>query len=246
MGGRVPIDRPIISKHLHMSTKDEEEIADGEESDEEDTDADTEDETDEDEESDDTDSDDDEEDDEDDDDEEDADEDEDSDDEDDSDDDSKKPLSKKERQKLAKLQARDKHSKENRDGASRRTSGKGKLSKERIAEVKRLETIEKTQRQLVISERKRAFASKANLSADEVDVLYSIKGRLKRKDLKDPIVKGALEGYRQSKRGKSNLPSTNARPFRPDSKEIKNLQPAERKSRFLERRRGILEDKRGR
>lgn len=227
-----------------------EEIEDADNLDEEDNSDDTDDEEDEDEEeSDDSDdsSDDDDEDDDSDGDDEDEEEDDDSDDEDDSDDDSKKPLTKKERKQLASLLRRKgAKGEKNRSAAARRKSEKGAFSKTRKVDDSRIANLEKTTKQLALEAKKRSFGHKTGLAPDEVDTLHRITGRLKSKDLKDPVVKGALDGLRGAKRVKGNVPSTHSRPFRPNSKEVKNMTPTERRSAFADRRRGILAEKQGR
>lgn len=159
----------------------------------------------------------------------------DDDDESDSDDDDSKPLTRGELMKI--LSKRGK----NRSAAAARTSGKRELSGSRSPKgEERIASVEQSVQRIEQLETKRAFGYENNLAPDEVDVVFRLVKKPRSKDLSDPVVKGALEGYRTAKRAKNNTPSSSGRPARVSSKEEKNMTPADRKDRFQDRRRQIL------
>lgn len=135
----------------------------------------------------------------------------------------------------------------NRSAADRRTSKKGKLSdRERNGSAKnneRLEAIEANQVRLDRLEAKRQFGYETGLAPDEVNVVFKLTKKPSRKSLEDPIIKGALEGYRSNKRAKNNIPSGSGRPVKVNAREEKNMTPAEKRTRFEDRRREILAGK---
>lgn len=133
----------------------------------------------------------------------------------------------------------------NRSAADKRNSGKNRDTKRTPRDLngERLSKVEETQQQILQLESKRQFGHENNLTPGEVDVVYRFKKNPSAKTLRDPIVKGALEGYRQDQRVKDNIPGVRARPNRASQKEEKNMTPAERSSRFSDRRREILAGK---
>lgn len=163
----------------------------------------------------------------------------DDDDESDSDDDDNKPLTRGELMKI--LSKRSK----NRTAAAARTSEKRDLSGSRRSPKgeERIASVEQSVQRIEQLETKRQFGYENNLAPDEVDVVFRLVKKPRSKDLSDPIVKGALDGYRTAKRAKNNTPSSSGRPARVSSKEEKNLTPADRRDRFQDRRRQILAGK---
>lgn len=163
----------------------------------------------------------------------------------DSDDDDDKPLTRKDLKKILSKEA-------NRRGASQRTSGKKRDLPDRARssdqkENERLDKIEQKQRKLDQLEKKRQFGYENDLSPDEVDVVFRLTKRPSAKTLTDPIVKGALEGYREAKRVRSNTPRTNGKANRAGAtKTYKDLPVGkERSTAFANRRQDLLAAKRG-
>lgn len=172
-------------------------------------------------------------------------EDDDSDNEDDSDDEDSKPLTRGDLKKI--LSERSKERTKNRDAAAERLSKKRGLSNSTRSadrkEAERLDRIENFQRKQEVLESKRQFGYENNLAPDEVDVVFRLTKRPTGKSLNDPVIKGALTGYREAKRARANIPGSGGagRPGRADrNKEDKNLSPTERKDRFVARRQEIL------
>lgn len=178
--------------------------------------------------------------------EEDEDEDDDSD-EDDSDDEAPLPKTRKE---LDKLIADRIKAATNRRSAKERTS-KNRLSEKNRpgsaasrAESERLDRIEARQQKADELESKRQFGYENDLSPDEVDVVYRLSKKPSAKTLRDPIVKGALEGHRQAKALKKNTPRGSSRPIKVGQAASKDQSPSERRSNFANRRTQILEGQR--
>lgn len=174
---------------------------------------------------------------------EDADEDDDSDDE-DSDDDSALPKTQKE---LNKLIAAGVKAALNRSSAARRTSKDGKTlpeNKKRPVSDSRVDELAASVAEVKAAEAKRQFGYENDLAPDEVDVVFRLSKKPSAKTLRDPIVKGALEGYRTAKRARNNTPRGGDRTIRITGKDHKNLPPAERKNNFVARRQQALEQSR--
>lgn len=168
----------------------------------------------------------------------------------DSDDEESKPLSPSEQKALRALLKR---STSNRSSAAERVSKKRDLpSAQRSGDRKeagRLDSLEKTQQQLLRNEEKRQFGYENSLAPDEVDVVFRLTKRPTSKSLNDPVIKGALDGYRTAKRAKANTPGAGggSRPGRASDRSAKeeNLSPAERRDKFADRRREILANRGG-
>lgn len=169
----------------------------------------------------------------------------------DSDDDATLPKTRKELNDAIAKGVRDALKKSNnRSAADRRTSGKDRLQDGKRAPKgdERMAGVESTVAKLETSEAKRTFGYENNLAPDEVDVLVRLNGGKipSAKILKDPVAKGALEGHRQAKRLKGNLPSGgNARPIPVSGKDFAKLPPGEQRKNFSARRQQILDQKRG-
>lgn len=175
---------------------------------------------------------------------------EDSDDDDSSEDDEEAPLPKTRKEfdaAVAKAAAKAVKASRNRDGAAQRTSKKGKISDRERGSSKndeRLESIEQNQVKLQKLEAKRQFGYETGLAPDEVNVVFKLTKKPTKKSLADPIIKGALEGYRSDKRARANVPgSGSGRPTKVSAREEKNMTPQERRSRFEDKRRGYLAGK---
>lgn len=155
----------------------------------------------------------------------------------DSNDDDNKPVTRKELREM--LSKRGK----NRDGASRRVSKKGKDNRQ----PRRDDQTDARIKSLELSEEKRQVGHELGLSPGEVDIVYRFNGGKKptTKTLKDPVVKGALDGYRTDTRRRQNTPHTKPRITPLGSKKFNELPPAERRKHFGDRRREILEGKKG-
>lgn len=155
----------------------------------------------------------------------------------DSDDDDNKPVTRKElKEFLAKR-------KKDRDATSRRISKKGKDNR-----PTRRDNDQQTNSRLAALEReaeKRQVGHELGLTPGETDVVYRMTGNKKptAKTLKDPVVKGALEGYRTAQSRLKNTPKSKPRTIQLGSKDFNKLPASERKSHFKDRRREILESK---
>ncbi len=166
-------------------------------------------------------------------------------DEDDSDEDDDKPLTRKDLDSVVDriLAKRSK----NRSMAADRNSKKRPLSDKARSgkDDERLDQIEANQRRIDLLEEKRNFGFVNDLPPDEVDVVYKLNKKPTAKTLKDPIVRGALEGYRTDKRVRNNIPSTNARHRTFGGKAYKDLPESQRQEHFSTRRAEILARKKG-
>lgn len=136
----------------------------------------------------------------------------------------------------------------NRSAADRRTSGKDRTTgKDRPARKDgRVDELASTVSELKSAEAKRQFGYENSLAPDEVDVVYRLSKNPTAKTLRDPVVKGALEGHRTAMRAKANIPSNggSGRPQRQAGKENRTPTPAEQRTSFTNRRQEILNNKR--
>lgn len=163
---------------------------------------------------------------------------------DDSNDDDDKPLTRKDLKALdAKLNAL---AVSRRKNSEKRPLQQNKNRSGNQAENDRLDRLEQAQRQQQISERKRQFGYENNLSPSEVDIVYRIEKRPSKETLKDPVILGALQGHRDAVNAKENIPGTRGRTYQVGNKDFKDLKPEEKKAKFGDRRRAILEGKKGR
>lgn len=169
-------------------------------------------------------------------------------DEDESDDDAALPKSRKEFDTaIAKAVKVALKSSRNREGAARRTSKDGKLTERTRSNSakndERLNSIEANQARLDKLEAKRQFGYDTGLAPDEVNVVFKLTSKPSKKSLSDPIIKGALDGYRADRRLRNNIPSGTGRPTKVSAKEEANMTPSERRDRLHDRRRQILSSK---
>lgn len=178
----------------------------------------------------------------------------DDDDESDSDEDAPLPKTRKELDAAIAKGVRDAlKSKKNRDGADRRSSKRDQLpdrkrpgSAASRAEAERLDRIEARQAKAEEIETKRQYGYENSLSPDEVDVVFRLNKKPTAKTLRDPIVKGALQGHRDAKALRSNLPSSKGRVIPVGSKDYSKMSPADQSKHFTSRRQQILDSKRQR
>lgn len=171
----------------------------------------------------------------------DLDDDEDSDEEDDSEDedDDDKPVTRKELREMLK------GNKNNRN-ARRRVSSKDKRNTRQPSETdKRLEALEKSDKQRQIAEKKLDFASEHGLSKKQVNYVFKQTKRPTAKFLNKPHVKAALDAIKQQEGVARNTPSgSGKRGKAPGGKKWTELPADERQANFADRRASILANKR--
>lgn len=169
----------------------------------------------------------------------------DDDDEDDSDDDEE---SGKKKSKKSKSDDRDSKSKKNRDNAARRKSSEKPDYKEQQRVNQRLEQLEKSEKQRILLERKRTFGYEHGLSPKQVDYVFRNTKRPTPKFLNQPEIRAGLDAIKRTESVSQNTPSNNRQVFKDKKgKDVRytELPADERQSRFADRRRAILESKRG-
>lgn len=152
------------------------------------------------------------------------------------------------KKKSKKSDDRDPKSKKNRDNARRRKSSKDGTYKEQQETAKRLERLEKSEKQRNLLERKRTFGYENALSPKQVDYVFRNTKRPTPKFLNRPEIRAGLDAIKRSENVSQNTPSNNGQVFKDKKgKEVKytDLSPEERQSRFTDRRKAILESKRG-
>lgn len=137
-------------------------------------------------------------------------------------------------------------SSKNRSGAAERTSKKPLSERKRPVSDSRVDEHEKAIADMRASEAKRQFGYDNDLAPDEVDVVFRFSKTPTKKTLRDPIVKGALDGFRQAKSLRKNTPSGSSRSVRVGGKDTKDMSQSERRSNLTSRRQEILDRKRGR
>lgn len=159
---------------------------------------------------------------------------------DESDEDDDKPVTRKELKEILK-------SSQNKTNAQRRVS-----SKERRPDVTtppkpdaRIDKIEKSLGEISLTNRKRDFGFQNSLSPDEVDFVFRQTSRPTKKFLETPYVRGAIEAMRAESNVRANTPSSGGRTFGPKGKSWSELEPGDKQANFAERRRAILESKKG-
>lgn len=164
----------------------------------------------------------------------------------DDDDDDDKPITKKDLAKAI-ADAMSQRGK-NKAGARQRLAKNGNTSKGHTEKPNpRLDALEASIRKGEESEAKRQYGFENGLTPGEVDVVYRFSKKPTSKTLKDPIVKGALDGYRNSSKRRDNLPSNSGRAFKPGGKDWNSItDPKERQKHFGDRRRSLLESKKNR
>jgi hypothetical protein len=156
------------------------------------------------------------------------------------DEDDDKPLTRKDLEAILKT-------KQNKANAGRRVSQKQPISSShKKVDNDRLNRLEVAQQRQELVERKRQFGHEHNLSPKAVDHVFRLTKRPTGKFLQDPAVKGALDAIRASERTRVNTPGTNGRTVYGDNKTWTDLKPEEKQANFADRRRSILESKKGR
>lgn len=161
----------------------------------------------------------------------------------------KKPMTQGQFRDWQKAQAKLAQKNANARSAAQRVASKntGKLSDKAPKIGERLASIEENQKKIDLIERKRQFAYENNLSPRETDIVFRYTKRPTAKILQDPFVKAGLEAIRKSQNVKNNIPgSGGGRPtFKVGDKEFKDLKADEKEANFADRRRQILESKKG-
>ena len=139
-------------------------------------------------------------------------------------------------------------SRKNRDNANRRRSSKNRNTSEQRKTESRLDEIEKQQRKTALLERKRTFGYENDLSPKQVDLVFRMTKRPTAKFLQRPEVAAALGAIKSQESVSKNTASNTGRTYKNDKGKEKGwteLKPEERQSRFADRRKAILERKRG-
>lgn len=167
----------------------------------------------------------------------------DEDDESEDDDDDNKPVTRKELREML-------QSKKNQTNANRRISSKdqkGRNTKQPSEIDKRLGTVEATLKETALLERKRTFGYEHGLSPKQVNHVFRLTKRPTAKFLAKPHVKAALEAIGSQEKVARNTPSGSGKRFKSGGggKSWTELKPEERQASLADRRREILERKRG-
>jgi len=162
---------------------------------------------------------------------------------DDEEDEDDKPVTRKELREI--LQG-----KKNQTNATRRIASKdqkGRNTKQPSEIDKRLGTVEKTLQETQLLERKRNFGYEHGLSPKQVNHVFRLTKRPTAKFLEKPHVKAAIEAIKSQEKIAKNTPSGSGKKFRSGGGDKKwtDLKPEERQSSLADRRREILERKRG-
>lgn len=168
---------------------------------------------------------------------------------DDSNDDAPLPKTRKELDAaIAKAVADGIKSSRNRNGADRRNSKDGRnLPDRKGPKVEdQVADLQKWRQDAEAAEAKRQFGYDNSLSPSEVDIVFRFAKKPTEKTLSDPIVQGALNGYRTSNRARNNIPSTKGPSFGANNKDYKDLKPEEKAAHFTARRTSLLEGRKGR
>lgn len=169
------------------------------------------------------------------------DEDEDSDDaSDDEEEDDDKPVTLKELKELLK-------GNQNKNNANRRISSKGKPAINKAPKTEdRLAEIEKRQQRADLLERKREFGYNNSLSPKQVDLVFRLSKRPTSKFLKEPYVQAAIKSIGETANVRENTPGGSGRAFKSQgNKSWDKLSDQEKQDNFADRRRAILNSKKG-
>lgn len=161
---------------------------------------------------------------------------------DDDDDEDNKPVTRKELREM--LQG-----KKNQTNANRRIASKkeGRNTKQPSELDKRLGTVEQTLKETALLERKRTFGYEHGLSPKQVNHVFRLTKRPTAKFLAKPHVKAAIEAIGSQEKVARNTPTGSGKRFRGGGGDKKwtDLKPEERQASLSDRRREILERKRG-
>jgi hypothetical protein len=162
---------------------------------------------------------------------------------DDEEDEDNKPVTRKELREM--LQG-----KKNQTNANRRIASKdqkGRPTKQPSELDKRLSTLEQSQKETALLERKRTFGYENGLSPKQVNHVFRLTKRPTAKFLAKPHVKAALEAIGSQEKVARNTPSASGKRFKSSGggKSWTELKPEERQASLSDRRREILERKRG-
>lgn len=104
------------------------------------------------------------------------------------------------------------------------------------------EDIRQDVEQLKLSETKRQFGYKHNLSPLEVDKVFSIDSNPSKETLEDPFVKAGLQALRRQSKVKENTPSSTTSQAPTSQKDWKDLPKHEKDAKWQEhmRKRGVI------
>lgn len=162
---------------------------------------------------------------------------------DDEEDEDNKPVTRKELREM--LQGKKNQTNANRRIASKQD--KGRSTKQPSELDKRLSTLEQTQKETALLERKRTFGYDNGLSPKQVNHVFRLTKRPTAKFLAKPHVKAAIDAIASQEKVARNTPSSSGKKFRQGGGDKKwtDLKPEERQSSLADRRREILERKRG-
>lgn len=169
---------------------------------------------------------------------------EDDEDEDDEEDDSKK------KSKKSKKSDRQDSKNQNRDNARRRKSSKKHIDNQQRQTDDRISKLEKADKDRKVLDRKRTFGYEHGLSPKQVDYVFRNTKRPTTKFLEQPEIAAGLRAIAEAEGVSKNTSrgSGSGKVFKNDKGKSKNwteLTPAERQARLADRRRAILENKRG-
>jgi hypothetical protein len=140
-------------------------------------------------------------------------------------------------------------SKKNQTNANRRITSKDKArpTKQPSESDKRLEKVEQTLKETALLERKRSFGYDNGLSPKQVNHVFRLTKRPTAKFLAKPHVKAALDAIKSQEKVANNTPSGSGKRFKSGGggKSWTELKPEERQASLSDRRREILDRKRG-
>jgi len=162
---------------------------------------------------------------------------------DDDEDEDNKPVTRKELREM--LQGKKNQTNANRRIASKQD--KGRSTKQPSELDKRLGTVEQTLKETALLERKRTFGYEHGLSPKQVNHVFRLTKRPTAKFLSKPHVKAAIEAIGSQEKVARNTPSGSGKRFKGGGGDKKwtDLKPEERQASLSDRRREILERKRG-
>jgi len=162
---------------------------------------------------------------------------------DDDEDEDNKPVTRKELREM--LQGKKNQTNANRRIASKQD--KGRSTKQPSELDKRLGTVEQTLKETALLERKRTFGYEHGLSPKQVNHVFRLTKRPTAKFLSKPHVKAAIDAIGSQEKVARNTPSGSGKRFKGGGGDKKwtDLKPEERQASLSDRRREILERKRG-
>lgn len=158
----------------------------------------------------------------------------------DSEEDDDKPVTRKELRELLQKNG-------NKNNAKRRVTSKNRNTSNSSKTEERLSSVEKFTKDAQLNEQKRSFGYDNNLSPKQTDFVFKMTKRPTAKFIAQPHIKAALDTIAQQSNVRANTPSGNGRTFKSNNgKSWEKMDESEKQGSFAERRRAILESKRGR